>query len=126
MSRRLVALVAALVAGVQFLTPAPAAADPAGDPGNAQLEQPPRPSQAALDRAFIALVSQIPGMHIINPTITDNGGRMVCTYLDSHGREDTTADLLHDNPTFTPAESDAFVGDAEQVYCPAHIRQTIG
>jgi hypothetical protein len=120
-----VALVA-LVAGVQFLTPAPAAADPAGDPGNVQLEQPPRPSQAALDRAFIALVSQIPGMHIINTTITDNGGRMVCAHLDSHSREDTTADLLQDNPTFTPAEADAFVGDAEQVYCPSHIRQTIG
>jgi hypothetical protein len=126
MSRRLVALVAALVAGVQFLTPAPAAADPAGDPGNVQLEQPPRPSQAALDRAFIALVSQIPGMHIINPTITDNGGRKVCEYLNSHTVEDTEAALLGDNPSFTPAEADAFTSDAMQVYCPAHIRQVIG
>ena len=117
---------AAIVAVWAILAAVPAAADPTGDPGDVQLEQPPRPSQAALDRAFTALVEQIPGMHIINPTITDSGGRMVCTYLDSHGREDTTADLLHDNPTFTPAESDAFVGDAEQVYCPAHIRQTIG
>jgi len=125
MSRRLVALMA-LVAGVGFATPAPAAADPAGDPGDVQLEQPPRPSQATLDRAFIALVSQIPGMHIINPTITDNGGRMVCAHLDSHDLADTEADLLHDNPTFTPAQADAFASDAVQVYCPAHIRQTIG
>jgi hypothetical protein len=111
---------AALVAGVQFFTPAPAAADPAGDPGDVQLELPPRPSQAALDRAFIALVSQIPGMHIINPTITDNGGRMVCAYLDRHDLADTEAALRGDNPTFTPAEADAFVGDAEQVYCPSY------
>src|ERR1700733_2013297 len=82
--------------------------------------------QPALDAEFTALVEQIPGMHIINTAITDNGGRMVCAHLDSHSREDTTTDLLHDNPTFTPAEADAFVSDAEQVYCPSHIRQTIG
>jgi len=120
-----VALVA-LVAGVGFATPAPAAADPAGDPGNVQTLQPPRPSAAALDAEFTALVSQIPGMHIINPAITDDGGRMMCAHLDSHSLEDTEADLLHDNPTFTPAEADAFVDDAQQVYCPSHIRQTIG
>lgn len=65
-------------------------------------------------------------MRIIDPTITDNGGRIVCAYLDRHSPEETEADLLHDNPTFTPAEAGAFVSDAEQVYCPAHIRQTIG
>ena len=71
----------ALVAGVGFATPsAPAAADPTGDPGNVQQLQPPRPSAAALDAEFTALVSQIPGMHIINTAITDNGGRMVCAY----------------------------------------------
>jgi hypothetical protein len=101
----------------------PAQADPTGDPGTVQTETP-RP--ADLDRASTAMVSQIPGMHIIDPAITDSGGRKVCTYLDSHSREDTEAALLVDNPTFTPAEADAFVGDAEQVYCRAHIRQTIG
>ena len=117
----------ALVAGVGFATPsAPAAADPTGDPGNVQQLQPPRPSAAALDAEFTALVSQIPGMHIINTAITDNGGRMVCAYRDSHDLADTEANLLQDNPTFTPAEADAFVSDAEQVYCPSHIRQTIG
>jgi hypothetical protein len=101
----------------------PAQADPTGDPGTVQTETP-RP--ADLDRAFTAMVSQIPGMRIIDPAITDSGGRKVCTYLDIHSREDTEAALLGDNPTFTPAEADAFVGDAEQVYCPAHVRQTIG
>lgn len=118
---RLAAL-AALVATVAFASVAPAAAAP----GDVQQLRPPRPSQAALDRTFTALVGQIRGMHIIDATITDTGGRMVCAYLDSHDREDTTADLLHDNPSFTPAEADAFISDAMQVYCPAHIRQTIG
>ena len=107
------------------LPSAPATADPTGDPGNVQQLQP-RPSAAALDAEFIALVEQIPGMHIINPAITDNGGRMVCAHLGSHDLADTEADLLQDNPTFTPAEADAFVDDAMQVYCPSHIRQTIG
>src|SRR5271168_2713877 len=99
------------------LPSAPATADPTGDPGNVQQLQP-RPSAAALDAEFIALVERIPGMHIINPAITDNGGRMVCAHLDSHDLADTEADLLQDNPTFTPAEADAFVDDAMQVYCP--------
>ncbi|MGB8207362.1 MAG: DUF732 domain-containing protein, partial [Mycobacterium sp.] len=66
------------------------------------------------------------GMHIINATITDNGGRTVCKYLDSHTLADTEADLLHDNPSFTPAEAGAFVDDAETVYCPSFLKQTIG
>lgn len=117
---------AVLAIAATFVAAIPASADSAGDPGDVQTLRPPRPSAAALGAEFTALVSQIPGMHIINPAITDNGGRMVCAHLDSHSREDTTADLLQDNPTFTPAEADAFVGDAEQVYCPSHIRQTIG
>lgn len=103
-----------------------AQADPSADPGDIQQLQPPRPSAAALDAEFTALVEQIPGMRIINPAITDNGGRMVCAHLDSHSLADTEADLLQDNPTFTPAEAAAFVDDAMQVYCPSHIRQTIG
>ena len=118
-------LAALLIAAAIALSP-PVSADPTADPGNVQQLQPPRPSAAALDAQFIALVEQIPGMHIINAAITDNGGRMVCAHLDSHSIEDTTADLRHDNPTFTPAEADAFVSDAMQVFCPAHIRQTIG
>ena len=122
-----VAVAVAVIATLWAIAGAvPSQADPTGDPGTIQTLQPPRPSTAALDRAFTALVSQIPGMHIIDSTITDNGGRKVCEYLDSHSREDTEAALLGDNPTFTPAEADAFVGDAMQVYCSAHIRQTIG
>lgn len=96
------------------------------DPGDIERLPPPRPSAAALDAEFTALVEQIPGMKIIDPAITDNGGRMVCAYLDTRSVDDTTADLVHDNPTFTPAEANAFVSDAEQVYCPTHIQQTIG
>lgn len=118
--------VVALAAVWAIWTTAPAAADPGDDPGDVQTLRPPRPSAAALDAEFTALVEQIPGMRIIDPTITDNGGRMVCAYLDRHSREDTEAALLGDNPSFTPAEADAFVSDAEQVYCPSHIRQTIG
>ena len=103
-----------------------AQADPGADPGDVQTLKPPRPSAAALDAEFTALVEQIPGMRIINPTITDNGGRMVCAHLDSHDLADTEADLLQDNPTFTPSEAAAFVDDAMQVYCPAHIQQVIG
>jgi hypothetical protein len=123
--RRPATLAALVIATAIALSP-PVSADPTADPGDVQTLAPPRPSQAALDARFIALVEQIPGMHVIDPTITDNGGRMVCAHLDSHSREDTTADLLHDNPSFTPVEADAFVDDAEQVYCPAHIRQVIG
>jgi hypothetical protein len=122
---KLVISAAVWVAAIIALCSA-AQADPGDDPGDVQQLQPPRPSAAALDAEFTALVEQIPGMHIINTAITDNGGRMVCAHLDSHSREDTTTDLLHDNPTFTPAEADAFVSDAEQVYCPSHIRQTMG
>src|ERR1700733_4763569 len=115
---KLVISAAVWVAAIIALCSA-AQADPGDDPGDVQQLQPPRPSAAAL-------VEQIPGMHIINTAITDNGVRMVCAHLDSHSREDTPTDLLHDNPTFTPAEADAFVSDAEQVYCPSHIRQAIG
>ncbi|HXO11696.1 MAG TPA: hypothetical protein VN871_04950 [Mycobacterium sp.] len=52
MSRRLVALVA-LVAGVQFLTPALAAADPTADPGDVQTLTRPHPSQVELDERFL-------------------------------------------------------------------------
>ena len=117
---------AVLAIAATFVAAIPASADPGADPGDIQTLNPPRPSQSALDAEFIALVEQIPGMHIINPAITDNGGRMVCAHLDSHDLADTEADLLQDNPTFTPAEADAFVDDAMQVYCPSHIRQTIG
>ena len=88
-----------------------------------QTLRPPRPSAAALDAEFTALVMQIPGMHLVNATITDQGGRAVCKYLDSHNLADTEAALLGDNPSFTPAEASAFVSDAMQVYCPTHIRQ---
>jgi hypothetical protein len=108
--RRLLAVLG-LVATFIAVSPGVAQADPSADPCDVQTLAPPRPSAAALDAEFTALVSQIAGMHIINPAITDNGGRMVCAHLDSHSREDTTADLLHDNPTFTPAEAavDAFL-----------------
>jgi hypothetical protein len=120
------ATLAALVIAAAIALSPPVSADPAGDPGDVQQLRPPRPSQAALDRTFTALVGQIPGMHIIDATITDNGGRMVCKYLNEHTIADTTADLRHDNPTFTGAEAHAFVSDAMAVYCPAHIPQTIG
>src|SRR5271163_2715938 len=116
-------LMAVLAIAATFVAAIPASADPGADPGDIQTLNPPRPSRSALDAEFTALVTQIPGMHIINPAITDNGGRMVCAHLDSHSREDMTADLLQDNPTLTPAEAAAFVSDAEQVYCPSHIRQ---
>jgi hypothetical protein len=118
------AKLATLAAAWALWAAIPAAADPGADSGDIQHLTPP-PSQAALDARFTALVEQIPGMHVINDTITDNGGRMVCVYLDRHSREDTTADLLQDNPTFTAAESDAFVNDAMTVYCPSQLKQTI-
>jgi hypothetical protein len=120
------ATLAALATATAIALSPPVLADPTADPGDVQTLTPPRPSEAALDARFIALVEQIPGMHIINPAITDNGGRMVCEYRDSHDLADTESALLGDNPSFTPAEADAFVSDAEQVYCPSHIRQTIG
>jgi hypothetical protein len=117
---------AVLAIAATFVAAIPAAADPTADPGDVQTLRPPRPSAAALDAEFTALVEQIPGMRIIDPTITDNGGRMVCAYLDRHSRADTESALLGDNPSFTPAEAEAFVSDAEQVYCPTHIKQVIG
>ncbi len=122
MGRHLVALAAVWA----IWTAAPAAADPGADPGDVQTLRPPRPSAAALDAEFTALVMQIPGMHLVNATITDQGGRTVCKYLDSHNLADTEAALLGDNPSLTPAEASAFVSDAMQVYCPTHIRQVIG
>ena len=90
-----------------------------------QTLRPPRPSAAALDAEFTALVEQIPGMRIIDPTITDNGGRMVCaTWTGIAAR--TPKPHCWATIAFTPAEAHAFVIDAEQVYCPSHIRQTIG
>ena len=58
------------------------------DPGDVQTLRLPRPSVAALDAEFTALVEQTPGTRIIDPAITDNGGRMVCAYLDRRIPED--------------------------------------
>ena len=118
--------VVALAAAWAIWTTAPAAADPSEDPGDVQTQGRLARQRPRWTPNSPRWSSRYPGMRMIDPTITDNGGRMVCAYLDRHSREDTEAALLGDNPTFTPAEAHAFVIDAEQVYCPSHIRQTIG
>src|SRR5271156_717171 len=80
MSRRLVALVA-LVAGVGFATPsAPAAADPAGDPGDVQTLTPPASKPATADDRFLADIARA-GMRISDVRAAIAGGHDVCAYL---------------------------------------------
>ena len=85
MSRRLVALVA-LVAGVGFATPAPAAADPSGDPGNVQTLTPPHPSQLDLDERFLDDLGLGVRVDLGVPDVTSHSFRKsVATMIDDAG-----------------------------------------
>ncbi len=85
MSRRLVALVAR-VAGVGFATPAPAAADPSGDPGNVQTLTPPHPSQLDLDERFFDDLGLGVRVDLGVPDVTSHSFRKsVATMIDDAG-----------------------------------------
>jgi hypothetical protein len=117
MSRRLVALVA-LVAGVQFLTPAPAAADPAGDPGNVQTLAPPHPSQVDLDERFLDDIG-LGGIRVTNVKEVIGDAHQICATLKAGETEQQIIKLaISQNATLTEANAQTLIESAEGVYCP--------
>ena len=118
MSRRLVALVAALVAGVQFLTPAPAAADPAGDPGDVQTLAPPHPSQVELDERFLDDLG-LGGIRVTNVEEVIGDAHQICATLKAGETEQQIIKLaISQNATLTEANAQTLIESAEGVYCP--------
>ena len=124
MSRRLVAVVAhvALVAGVQFFTPAPSAADPAGDPGNVQTLAPPAPKASAADDRFLADIARA-GMRVSDVRAAIAGGHDVCAYLGAgHNALDVIEQGMANNPSMTRSDEIAAYNAAVAAYCPQRLR----
>ena len=81
------------------------------------------PAMPDADQTFISLVSQIPGMKLVNPTIAEADGRSVCTYLQAgHSRADADASVLANDPTFTSWQASAVVNAAIAAYCPRYLQ----
>ncbi len=73
------------------------------------------------DAAFRRLVLQIPGMRVVNWDIAESGARGVCGYLDQgHSHDDAAAQVLRDDPTFTPWQASAMVNASVSAYCPQY------
>jgi Protein of unknown function (DUF732) len=122
MSRRLVAL----VAGVQFLTPAPAAADPAGDPGDVQTLAPPAvlPSTPALDKQFLSDLTQA-RIAVSDVPVAISGARETCSFIAAHHTAlQAMQKGMANNPTMTAANERAYVQAAIAVYCPRFLGMT--
>jgi Protein of unknown function (DUF732) len=116
MSRRLVALVA-LVAGVQFLTPALAAADPSGDPGDVQTLTP-HPSQVDLDERFLHDLG-LGGIRVTNVKEVIGDAHQICATLKAGETEQQIIKLaISQNATLTEANAQTLIESAEGVYCP--------
>ena|SRR5271170_3900038 len=78
------------------------------------------------DDVFLGLLSQIPGLTVTDPGVTEAGGRHICAFLTAgHSREDATSAALDDNHTLTPAEAAALIEAAADAYCPSHAAQSI-
>ena len=117
MSRRLVALVA-LVAGVQILTPAPAAADPTGDPGDIGTLAPPHPSQIDLDERFLDDLG-LGGIRVTNVKEVIGDAHQICATLKAGETEQQIIKLaISQNATLTEANAQTLIESAEGVYCP--------
>jgi hypothetical protein len=117
-----VALVA-LVAGVGFATPAPAHADPTGDPGDVQTMSPPKPSTTiTADDRFLADIARA-GMRISDVRAAIAGGHDVCAYLAAgHNALDVIAQGMANNPTMTRSDEIAAFNAAVGAYCPSRLR----
>jgi len=116
MSRRLVALVA-LVAGVQFLTPALAAADPSGDPGDVQTLTP-HPSQVDLDERFLHDLG-LGGIRVTNVKEVIGDAHQICATLKAGETEQQIIKLaISQNATLTEANAQTLIESVEGVYCP--------
>jgi hypothetical protein len=96
MSRCLAALVA-LVAGVQFLTPALAAADPTADPGDVQTLTPPHPSQVDLDERFLDDLG-LGGIRVTNVKEVIGDAHQICATLKA-GETSSRSSSLRCNKT---------------------------
>ena len=112
----------ALVAGVGFATPAPAAADPAGDPGNAATLQPPAPKASTADDRFLADIARA-GMRISDVRAAIAGGHDVCAYLAAgHNALDVIAQGMANSPSMTRSDEIAAYNAALGAYCPSRLR----
>jgi hypothetical protein len=116
-----VALVA-LVAGVQFGTPAPAAADPTGDPGNVNAMQPPRPSQATQDDQFLAQIARW-HLRVADVRAAIAGAHETCSLLAAgHNATDVIEQGMRNNHTMTRDDVIAAYNAAVGAYCPKYLR----
>jgi hypothetical protein len=116
MSRRLVALVA-LVAGVQFLTPATrATVDPSGDPDNAQTLTAPQPSQVDPDERFLDDLG-LGGIRVTNVKEMIGDAHQICATLKAGETEQQIIKLaISQNATLTEANAQTLIESAEAVY----------
>ena len=108
----------ALVAGVGFATPAPAAADLAGDPGDVQTLTPPHPSQVDLDERFLDDLG-LGGIRVTNVKEVIGDAHQICATLKAGETEQQIIKLAtSQNATLTEANSQTLIESAEGVYCP--------
>lgn len=88
-----------------------------------QAAPPPAPKASTpdVDQVFRNFVLQIPGMHVVNWGIAQNGARSICAYLgQGHTHDDATQQVLQNDPTFTPWQASAMVNASTTAYCPQY------
>jgi hypothetical protein len=93
---------------------------PCGSPTTPSLAGANAP-QADADRHFLGLLSQIPGVTILDPSAVTASGRQICTYLQNgdETKEEAITKTMRNTPNGTPGGATAMVNAAISAYCPS-------
>ena len=87
------------------MTPTPAAADPAGDPGNVQTLAPPHPSQVDLDERFLDDLG-LGGIRVTNVKEVIGDAHQICATLKAGETEQQIIKLaISQNATLTEGDA---------------------
>jgi Protein of unknown function (DUF732)/Domain of unknown function (DUF4189) len=85
--------------------------------------EPPAASAPDADQVFRNFVLQIPDVHVVNWGIAETSAHNICNYLaGGHTHDDTTQQVLQNDPTFTPWQASAMVNASTTAYCPQYGR----
>jgi hypothetical protein len=92
---------------------------PCGSPSNSTLAGANAP-QAEADQHFLTLLSQIPGVTIVDPAAVTASGRQICIYLQNgdETKEDAITKTMRNTPNGTVGGATAMVDAAITAYCP--------
>jgi hypothetical protein len=92
---------------------------PCGSPTTPSLASANAP-QADADQHFLSLLSQIPGVTIVDPAAVTASGRQICVYLQNgdETKEGAIAKTMRNTPNGTLRGATGMVNAAISAYCP--------